>query len=72
MKTKVIKSEFNVPFEIEVIQENDGIFSCHIPNFEMDFNAKNMEDVEKKAKFMVKCFINFFIEENRKKRNGNN
>ena len=68
MKPQVIKSEVIIPFEIEIIQEVDGKFSCHIPGFEMDFSAKNKEDVVKKARSMVKSFVNFFVEENNRKR----
>ena len=52
-----MKSSIEIQFEIETTEEN-GIFSCHIPKYDIYFSAKK-EDIERKAKALVESFINY-------------
>lgn len=47
-------------FTVECTEEENGIFSCHIPAYDMYFGAKDEEMIEKKAKVMVGLFFESF------------
>lgn len=46
-------------FCIEVVKEKCGIMTCHIPAYDLFYNAKDEEMIKKKGKFMTMSFFNF-------------
>ena len=64
METKV-KSKIEIEFEIDVIEEDNGMFSCHIPEYDMWFSAKKAEDIERKGKAMIGSMFHFLHSENK-------
>lgn len=59
-----MKSEINIPFEIDVVE--DKVYTCHIPFYNIHYDAKTKDDIERKGKIFVKSFINALVEENNK------
>jgi len=54
-----MKSSIEIQFDIETTEEN-GIFSCYIPKYDIYFSSKK-ESIERKAKVLVESFINNLI-----------
>ena len=54
-----MKYKMEIEFDVKVSEESEGRYSCYIPSFDCFFSAKNKEQIEKKAKAMVKAYIEF-------------
>jgi hypothetical protein len=68
MSKQIIQGEKIMPYTIEVNHENDdSMYSCHVPEYGIYYSAKNMEAVHKKANVMVGMMIDYLIEKNNKK-----
>jgi len=39
-----MKSEINIQFEIEVVEEGD-IYTCHIPFYDIHYDAKTKDEI---------------------------
>lgn len=47
-------------FIVNCTKGERGIFTCHIPAYDIFFNGKDEEQIEKKAKGMMQMWFNFF------------
>lgn len=58
-----MKSEIKIQFDIE-IKEVGNKFCCYIPKYEINFDAKNKSEIEKKSKVMVRSLIYSLVDKN--------
>jgi len=53
----------NIDIEVNVKEEND-IFSCYVPEYDIIFSTKNKNDIEKKTKSLVKSYFSALHNDN--------
>jgi len=60
--------KFNVEMTINMTKEENGKFSCYVPETDCYFGAADVEQAKKKAKIISMFVIKHFVEENKKGR----
>ena len=45
---------------VKWLEEENGMFSCYMSEYDIYFNTKNKEDIDKKTKVLIKSFNSSF------------
>lgn len=65
MTKEILKGEITLPYTLELIHEENGMCSCHIPEYDLYFSAKDVEIAHKKARAISTSAINYLVERNK-------
>lgn len=67
MIKETLKGTTILPYTIEIeMEEDDAMYSCHVPEYGLYFSAKDLEAAQRKANAMVLVMVNFLVEQNNK------
>ncbi len=59
------KIQINWGYYIHTTKEDDGMYSCYIPSFDIHFSSSNHEDIKNKGKRLTKSLLQYFMDEPR-------
>ena len=63
MTKEILKGEITLPYTLEH-EDADAMYSCHVPEYDLYFSAKDIETAHKKARAISTMAINYLVEKN--------
>ncbi len=65
MIQETLKGTTILPYTIEIEhEEDDAMYSCHVPEYGLHFSAKNLGHAQHKADVMVRYMVQYLVEKN--------
>jgi len=66
MIKEILKGEITLPYTLEIEhEEDDAMYSCHVPEYDLYFSAKDIASAHKKARVISTMAIDYLVGRNK-------